>query len=439
MWRKHFPKYHLSFALILLSLLYIRVCARAQEVVVPSSSLLLDSLCIDTAYYNTSVPSSYHMSGSMFHLPRLSEFRTIRRDTSLKKREKWRQYGNFFVRVIDAFDAIDTSYVERIGYNFTTMLQATNNFEFYTIGTRDYAETISFAQHPDLRVGPYFGWRWLFLGYTFDVMNLGNMKVTTGQKFEFSIYTSMLDIDLIYRKTGSGFYLRKINGLGEDARAYENQDCHFIDANVIGANIYYNFNHHRFSSPAVFSQSTIQRRSAGSWQLGVSITHHDIHYNYDALPNELFAETSSQNQYRSLERLKYIDYSLAGGYAYNWAFSRGWCLGLSITPAIGYKRTSAKTVVLEEEDDTDETAFDSPFRNKLDEIFRRKGNVNFDVTGRLGVIYNSGRWFMGAFGVIHNYNYRRAGLRFSNTFGNANVCVGFYFQKKKTGKRKVED
>ena len=438
--RKRSSMCGVTLCLLVFSLLYTRVCTRAQEVVVPSSTSPLDSVCIDTAYYDTSSPAPYYMHGTMFHLPRLSEIRTIHRDSSLNKKEKLREYGNFFVRIIDAFDAIDPTYVERIGYNFTAMLQATNTFEFYNIGTRDYAETVSFAQHPDLRIGPYFGWRWLFLGYTFDVTNLGNKAVKTGQKFEFSIYTSMIGLDLIYRKTGSDFYLRKINGLGEQARIYESEDCHFIDANVMGASIYYNINHRKFSSPAVFSQSTIQRRSAGSGQVGISITHHDIHYHYDALPNELFAETSSQNQYRSLERLKYIDYSLTGGYAYNWVLGRGWCLGLAVTPAIGYKRTSAKTVVFKEEDD-DADPYDSPFRNKLDEIFRRKGNVNFDITGRLGLIYNSGRWFIGAFGVIHNYNYHRAGLRFSNTFGNANLCVGFYFQKKKkkNGQLKVED
>ncbi len=378
-----------------------------------------DSVCVD--------PSE----GEPFMLPRLSEFKDIHRDPSLNKLQKMREYGNFFVRVVDAFDAIDTNYVERIGYNFTAMLQATSNFEFYSIGTRDYVHSLAFAQHPDLRIGPYFGWRWLFFGYTFDVTDLGSKSVKTGQKFEFSIYTSMLDVDLIYRKTGSDFFIRKVRGLSENALDYEGQDCRFIDASVVGASIYYNINHRRFSSPAVFSQSTIQRRSAGSWQVGASVTHHDIHYHYSALPEALRAETSTENQFRSLERLKYIDYSLTGGYAYNWAFRRGWCLGVSLTPAIGYKRTSTKTVLLEEEEDPLPT-HDSRFLNRLDEIFRRRGNVNFDITGRLGLIYNTGRWFVGAFGVVHNYNYHRGDLQFSNTFGNANLCVGFYFQRKRT-------
>jgi len=392
---------------------------------VKSKAQIPDTLFItdDSVCYN---PSEYpHIA-----LPPFSDFRRIHRDESLNKLEKMREYGNFFVRFIDAFDEIDSSYVERIGYNFTAMLQGTTNFEFYSLGTRDYANSLSFAQHPDFRIGPYFGWRWLFFGYTFDVSNLGARNVKRGSKFEFSIYTSMLDVDLIYRKTGSDFYIRKIRGIGDEALQYEGQDSRFIDASVIGANIFYNINHRKFSSPAVFSQSTIQRRSAGSWQVGASVTHHDVHYHYSELPEALFVETSVDNQFRSLERLKYIDYSLTGGYAYNWVFSRGWCLGVSATPAIGYKRTSTKTVIFEEEN-SEEPQYESRFMNKMDEIFRRRGNVNFDITGRLGLIYNTGRWFVGAFGVVHNYNYHRGDLHFSNTFGNANLCVGFYFQRKR--------
>ena len=340
-----------------------------------------------------------------------------------------KKVGQFVGRVIDAFDTIDTNYVERIHYNYTAMLQGTKNFDYYSLGTADYVESISFAQHPDLRIGPYFGWRWLFFGYTFDVSNLGSKAIKRGSKFEFSIYTSMVGIDLIYRKTGSDFYLRKVSSDSPSLSKFEGMDCRFIDANIVGANIYYNINHKRFSSPAVFSQSTIQRRSSGSWQIGASVTYHDVHYDYDALPAELFVETGTKNQYRSLERLKLVDYSITGGYAYNWVFHHGWCLGLSATPAIGYKRTSTKTAIVEEDDDV--PLYDSAFRNKLDELFRRRGNVNVDFTGRLGLIYNTGRWFAGAFGVFHSYNYRRGDVRFTNTFGNANVCVGFYFYPRK--------
>lgn len=410
------------------------LCASAQQETphaIPSDTISCSAVFPPKNTVHTDTTATEGKNIPALSLPHLSEIRDIHRDSELNPLQKVKGYGNFIVRVIDAFDDIDSNYVERIPYNFTVMLQATHNLEYYSVGTRDYSNHLSFAQKPDLRIGPYFGWKWLFLGYTFDVLNMGNRAHKSGSRFELSIYTSMFGADLIYRRTGNDFYLRHISGL-EEAELYEGTDCSYISTKLIGVNVYYNFNHRRFSNPAVYSQSTIQRRSAGSWQLGASITAHDINFDVNELPQELLAKVESQEQFLSLERVKYMDYSITGGYAYNWVFKRNWCLGIALTPSIGYKYTSTKTVVLEEEEPTSEQQDQSAFMSKMDEIFRKHGNINFNVTGRTGVIYNNGRWFAGLFGVIHNFNYRRYDLRFSNTFGTINLCGGFYFQKSKS-------
>ncbi|MBR0274029.1 MAG: DUF4421 domain-containing protein [Bacteroidaceae bacterium] len=344
-------------------------------------------------------------------------------------RDRLGKFGQFFGRVIDFFDDIDSSYIEPIAYNFTAMAQATTNFERYTVGTDDYGESISFVQRPDLRIGPYFGWRWLFLGYTYDMTNLGNSKYKRGDKFEFSLYSSAAGADLIWRRTGSDFYLSRVHGLGEEARQYEGQDFNdYISTKMFGVSAYYVFNHRKFSHPAIYSQSTIQRRSAGTWQLGFSITSHDIEFDYEALPKEMFSEIQGENRYATLERVKFMDYSINVGYAYNWVFARGWCMGISLLPAIGYKSTQITSAVVEGNDSGTGGSF---FSQKIDEYFRKRGNLNFDVTGRAGVIYNTGRWFTGLFGIVHNYNYRRDDMVFTNIFGTINLCGGFYFQKRK--------
>ena len=336
--------------------------------------------------------------------------------------------GNFLVKLIDAFDDIDSAYVERNHYNYTLMAQATSNFEFYRLGNSDYR--ISLAQHPDFRLGPYFGWRWLFFGWTFDVGNIGRRR-SQSTRFELSIYTSMFGVDLIHRRTGSDFYLQSISGMGDEAKAYEGRDCgDYLQANVTGVNLYYVLNHRRFSNPAIYSQSTIQRRSAGSWLFGASITRHNLRSDYTRLPKDLFAQLPSENRFAALERVKYTDVSLSAGYAYNWVPARDWCLGIAASPAIGYKRTSTETVVWQDDEDNTQR-YDNFFMNKMDEIFRRRGNINFNATGRMGVIRNNGRWFVGLFAVGHIFNYSAGGLRFTNAFGTVNLCGGFYFQERK--------
>ena len=123
-----------------------------------------------------------------------------------------------------------------------------------------------------------------------------------------------------------------------------------------------------------------------------------------------------------------MDYSLSAGYGYNWVFARGWCFGISLMPALGYKWASAQTALLQNTENTESQG--GGFSEKIDEIFRKRGNINLDITGRAGLIYNTGRWFVGLFGIVHNYNYRRDEILFTNVFGNINLCGGFYFQKR---------
>ena len=234
--------------------------------------------------------------------------------------------------------------------------------------------------------------------------------------------------------------------MGEDAKQLEGEECNdYINTAVTGAKVYYIFNSRCFSNPAIYSQSTIQRRSAGSFQLGASFSLHDVHFNYNALPSAVVGGTPEQATFSALERIKYSDYSVQLGYAYNWAFARNWCFGISLLPAIGLKWTSTKTAILQNQDNTlpsfDEVQkeSDDPFYVKLYDEFRRQASFGIDVTSRSGIIYNNGRWFTGLTGILHNYNYRRNDFRFVNTFGSANLFVGFYFQKRKSKSEKEKE
>lgn len=391
------------------------------------SSFLLFSVAVSA--HDIVEGDSIVAESESIHVPRIIDFRRINNDASLNMFQKAKAYGGVFVRFIDEFDKIDTTYIERNRYNFTAMLQGTTNYEFYSLNNQQLGYRLGFAQHPDFRVGPYFGWKWLFLGYTFDLSNLGNSRRQTS-RFELSIYTSMLGIDLMWRDTGDDFFLSRVTGLGQTSKAYEGLDTRYIKSKMRGVNMYYIFNHHKFSNPAIYSQSTIQRRSAGSWQVGTSITSQDIVFDHNQLPEELFASSTDLSELSAVERIKYTDYSLNFGYAYNYVFAHNWCLGISVLPAVSYKWFSTKTVVMQAGDEEDDKS-QSPIERKLDEIFRKRGNVHVGGTARTGIIYNNGRWFVGAFGILHNYNYRRSELHFTNTFGTINVCAGFYFQRKK--------
>ena len=88
-----------------------------------------------------------------------------------------------------------------------------------------------------------------------------------------------------------------------------------LSVKTLNLNAYYAFNGRRFSYPAAFSQSYIQRRSAGSFLLAAS----------------------GMAQHATLDwllktELKMTNIGIGAGYGYNYVPARGWLLHLSALP-----------------------------------------------------------------------------------------------------------
>lgn len=328
---------------------------------------------------------------------------------------------NIIKRFIKAFNAMDTTYITPNKYNWAFMLQNTNSFETYSLHSREINQKLSFSPKPGIKIGPYFGWRWIFLGTTFEVSSLGEGHKVEKTEFELSLYSSMLGCDLIYRRTGNDFKLRKVKGAGEVAQSVEGRRFEGINVNVTGINAYYIFNHKRFSYPAAFAQSTVQRKSCGSWKAGLSYTLHELEFDYNKLPNELISDKANgrlSNDFR-IDQLKYHDFSVSCGYSYNWVFKKNWLLCMSLTPALGYKQTATDvTKIAETTTQKEMPKFDFD-------------NFNVDLIARVGLVWNNTKYFGGMSLIVHNYNYRHNKLTIRNTFGTLNVYLGLNFHKRK--------
>ena len=317
---------------------------------------------------------------------------------------------------VRGFDRLDTAYIEPQHYIFTAMLQVTHTYDLYTLrGAGRDAQSMTFAPDLNMKLGPYFGWKWFFAGYTFELanLNLGKLK----QEIDLSIYSSQIGIDLFYRRTGSDYKLRNAN-LGHDLDATPLEGVSFdgLKAGITGMNIYYIFNHGRFSYPAAFSQSTVQKISCGSWMAGVGYTRHTLDLDHDRLQQlvdermgPLTVPIDSGLMFRNVS---YDDFSLSGGYAYNWVFAKGWLFGASLQAAVAYKKSEGDMVGDQRE------GFD--FKN-----------LNLDGIGRFGLVYNNMRWYAGASVILHTYNYRKPRFRTNNTFGSLNIYAGYNFGLKR--------
>ncbi|MBO5185945.1 MAG: DUF4421 domain-containing protein [Prevotella sp.] len=328
---------------------------------------------------------------------------------------------NKFRKTIRGLSSIDTNYIEPQHYNFTVMLQATYNYDLYQIRSNNGHE-MTFSPDVKMRIGPYLGWRWFFLGYTFDLKNISFSGDKQKRELDFSIYSSKLGIDLFYRRTGSDYKIRKVN-LGENVDASRLEDVPFdgISVGITGANLYYIFNHRRFSYPAAFSQSTCQKLSCGSWMAGVGFTHNDMKLDYDKLqdvvssrcePNDVKIDSGLM-----FNSVKYYNVNVSVGYAYNYVFAKNWLLCAGGAMAIAYKHSDGDTK------DGVNNGFDF-------------NNINIDGIGRFGLVYNNTRFYAGSSLIIRTNNYHKSRFSSNEVFGNLNIYVGYNFGKKSHYKRK---
>ena len=312
---------------------------------------------------------------------------------------------------------VDTLYISPNKYNFAFMLEQSTWFEHYRLGSnnKDGDQSINLAPNANAKLGIYFGWRWIFLGVSFDIKDILGKKKSVNQKnrkeIAFNLYSSKFGVDLYSRKTGSDF---KITSYSNFDLQNDYRDIGFegFESKIKGLNAYWIFNHKKFSYPAAFSQSTNQRRSCGSVMAGFSYSKHKITFDHTLLPPEMQEQIRPSLQFQNL---KYTDFNISAGYGYNWVFAKNCLLNVSLLPAIGFKKARVDDQPIESGSGWEKWIKD----------------VNFDLITRAGITWNNSKYYVGASLVLHTYDYRKESFSMTNSFGSLRIYMGLNFWKKK--------
>ena len=317
-------------------------------------------------------------------------------------------------------DRTQDDYIEPQHYEFTVMMQATRTFENFVLSSN--GQSITLAPDGLTKVGPFFGWRWFFAGYTFDIKNLNFSDGGLLKEFDFSIYSSMVGVDVYHRHSGSDYKIRDVNlGNSIDGDRFERIPFSGLAVGMTGVNAYYIFNHEHFSYPAAFSQSTCQKISCGTWMAGAGYTKNTLELDHDELLETLNSRMEKGQEVRldsgmMFNSVEYNDFQLSAGYAYNWVFAKNWLLCASGQLAVAYKTSYGRLA-------DEKNGFDI-------------GKVNPDFIGRFALVYNNTRWYAGASAIFRTNNYRSSRFQSNNIYGTLNAYVGYNFVLKKKYKKK---
>ena len=189
--------------------------------------------------------------------------------------------------------------------------------------------------------------------------------------FEFNLnyFSSSINIDFSYQRSES---LTGDVWRDDNKSKMQSGDVKLKVANLTG---YYTFNHRHFSFPAAFTQSYIQRRSAGSWLVGFS-------YQGGSIKTKEELKTRNPNAPEVTIDVGHI--GIGGGYGYNWVPGKRWLLHFSMLPTfVVYNRNKM-------------TVNDEPKKGK-----HMRFNMIFNE--RVAIVHHfSPRYFAGATLVMNN-------------------------------------
>lgn len=188
-------------------------------------------------------------------------------------------------------------------------------------------------------------------------------------EFNLNYYSSKISVDFSYQRSES--LAGDING-DRGAQHLQSGDVTMKVLNMVG---YYSFNHRRFSYPAAFTQSYIQRRSAGSWLAGIS---------YQGGSIKTTDGLKARNPNAPDVRIYVGHLGIGGGYGYNWVLGKKWLLHFSMLPTFVVYNRNNMTVNGE--------------RKKA-----RRMRFNMIFNERAAIVRNfSSRYFAGATLVMNN-------------------------------------
>ena len=387
--------------------------------------------------------------------------------------------------------ASDPRYAVSSFYNWAGQIQNTTSFEWLRMETPENLN-IEMNARVSNRLGPYFGWRWIFFGTTIDLSSIGKPKARKNE-FTLSINSALFNIDLIRRRTGGDFRIKKLQvtdpeigtqDIKEVADMFDLGD--YIKNSITGVNINYFVNHKRYSNPAAFSNGAIQLRSVGSPIIGLGYTYQKVEsdisdlfpsiaaYTVAGLPNPPFSEDDvdavsrlwdiDQDAYMykvkkmldqawpALSRSRLLrtfmtnhfptvttisDWHLQLGYAHNIVFSRRLLLGLSLIASPGLKTVRSDNKGSFTYDGADYFAYLEKKYNGKDvdpNIFRyeyKDTHFNMNIFARASLTWNFNRWRAGINAAFNNFFYSNKGMKVSNGYGNVAVYVGYCFGRKK--------
>ena len=230
----------------------------------------------------------------------------------------------------------DTNYVSRPDQHWTLRMinnVSGTNFNLRVVGVvYDSKEVYNFRFKNPIRhtMTLSANYRGLAVAFAFNPASMFGKKAST--EINVNSYGNRFGFDFIYETNGEFDGEIEVNGENFELGS-------LVREKSLTINAYYAFNGKKFSYPAAFSQSYVQKRSAGSLMAGLSYHRGSVGITEDnkskyefSDSEEKFSDLDFYDPY-DVEKIKMSYASVGLGYGYNFVPNRKWLFHISTLPS----------------------------------------------------------------------------------------------------------
>ncbi|WP_280121113.1 DUF4421 domain-containing protein [Duncaniella muricolitica] len=230
------------------------------------------------------------------------------------------------------FNSYDTAYVVGTGKNWKLQGKSYNWMETSTI---TIPKQSSVNMHSDLYSDAGFSLNFMAvsIGYMWNINKLFT-DPTNRRTFNFDFTCSRFSLNYQSVSSTGGMIITQFGDYNNGHRLhYKFDDCS-TDSKTL--DVYWFFNHYRYSQAAAYSYSKYQLRNAGTPLVGFNFTEQHIKMNFNGMPAIMLEHSPLEsNEYQS----DYRSYCAMGGYSYNWVLKpRRWLINATGMVAVGYRQ-----------------------------------------------------------------------------------------------------
>lgn len=317
---------------------------------------------------------------------------------------RYPRFAQFCVNVYNwgdrTFNSYDPDYVVGTGKKWKATVKFSNWADSYamTLGKTH----IRMLSNVYSNVGPYLSFMAVSIGYEANLNRLISHLPARQKHWEFNFNTSLFWLHAYYTTNKDGTIIRSFSDY-RDAKGHTwiNQPFPDLQLRNYGFDLYYFFNHRRYSQGAAYNFSKYQKRSQGSLLLGLSLSHQYIDMDLSHLPGAML--NTMPKGYPTHYNFTYNDYCLMLGYGYNIVPSRHWVLNITALPNIGLKHCMPQTTG------------------------GRRELFSFNIKANTAAVYNLGNYFLGIFGNIDMHWFNTSRLSFINAIISFGAHTGMRF------------